>query len=89
MDSINANQPEENRKDLDGADASRQQGVFRVLYRHIETEATPPDVIGIRLYVEHENDAARKTYAELGMEEELYLMMARYPAYRRTSAISG
>lgn len=71
------------------ADA-RRRGVFRSLYRHLEAAATAtPDVIGIRLYVEHDNVAARKTYAELGLEEETYLLMARYPLPGKPNAISG
>ena len=69
--------------------AVRRQGVFRALYRHLETEAVlRPDVIGIRLYVEHDNATARKTYAELGLEEEPYILMGRYPLPGKPNAIS-
>jgi len=69
--------------------ASRRQGVFRKLYRDLEAEATTrPDVIGIRLYVEHDNHAARRTYAGLGLADEPYGMMGRYPLPGRANAIS-
>jgi GNAT superfamily N-acetyltransferase len=46
----------------------RGRGVFRALYRRIRAEAlAAPDVIGLRLYVEHENHRAQATYRALGM----------------------
>ncbi|WP_422929538.1 GNAT family N-acetyltransferase [Singulisphaera sp. PoT] len=59
----------------------RSQGVFRALYRHIrEIALASDDVIGLRLYVEVENQRAQSTYAALGMRpggyhvyEELWL----------------
>lgn len=46
----------------------RGQGVFRKLYTHIrETARAESDVIGLRLYVEQENERAQKTYSSLGM----------------------
>jgi ribosomal protein S18 acetylase RimI-like enzyme len=54
----------------------RRQGVFRALYRYIETIAgTRGDVCGVRLYVEKENDRAQKTYEALGMKHSHYEMM--------------
>ena len=47
---------------------ARGQGVFRALYQQIRAEAlASPDVIGLRLYVEHENHRAQQTYLALGM----------------------
>ncbi len=61
------------------ADA-RRRGVFRLLYAHVHAAAlADPQVIGLRLYVEHENHAAQKTYAQLGMERTSYLVLERYP----------
>jgi len=58
----------------------RRQGVFRLLYREIEKQAAAdPGVIGLRLYVEHENAHARATYAALGMTETSYGLMEEYP----------
>ena len=46
----------------------RGQGVFRALFRHIRDQAlASPDVIGLRLYVEHENHQAQRTYHALGL----------------------
>jgi Acetyltransferases len=54
----------------------RRHGVFRTLYRHIETIArTRGDVCGVRLYVEKENDRAQKAYEALGMKHSHYEMM--------------
>jgi GNAT superfamily N-acetyltransferase len=47
----------------------RGRGVFRTLYEHIREQARAAgDVVGIRLYVEKDNHAARATYRRLGME---------------------
>ena len=54
----------------------RRQGVFRSLYGHLRTLAeSDPGVVGLRLYVEQENQAARATYAGLGMSQAHYLVM--------------
>ena len=67
---------------------SRRGGVFRDLYQHLEADATArPDVIGIRLYVERDNARAQATYASLGLVEEPYWLMARYPLPGRETVI--
>jgi GNAT superfamily N-acetyltransferase len=49
-------------------DHARGSGVFRTLHRHVrELARATPGVIGLRLYVEVENDRAIKTYRSLGM----------------------
>ena len=54
----------------------RRQGVFSALYRHVEKLALQAgDVRGLRLYVEHNNLQAQKTYAALGMVNPNYLVM--------------
>ncbi len=54
------------------ADA-RRTGAFRALYADVERRARETtDVIGLRLYVEKQNTAARTTYASLGMIETSY-----------------
>ena len=69
------------------ADA-RRTGVFRSLYDHLQTAATlDPTVIGLRLYVEHDNERALKTYTSLGMELEPYKLMGRYPLPGKSNAI--
>jgi GNAT superfamily N-acetyltransferase len=51
----------------------RRQGVYAALYRHVERLArATPGVIGLRLYVEHDNQAAQRTYAALGMRDAGY-----------------
>lgn len=53
--------------------SQRRGGVFAALYRHVETLArAAPGVIGLRLYVEHANAAAQRTYAALGMHDAGY-----------------
>jgi len=54
-------------------DEFRGQGVFRALYAHIEQKAVVlPDICGIRLYVEANNESARTTYERLGMKMTSY-----------------
>ncbi len=51
----------------------RRLGVFAALYRHVERLAREAEgVIGLRLYVEQDNVAARRTYAALGMNDTGY-----------------
>lgn len=58
--------------------AARRHGVFRALYAEVERRArATAGVIGLRLYVERDNERAQHTYASLGMEEEGYRMFAR------------
>ena len=54
-------------------EAHRRQGVFAALYRHVEALARDtPGVVGLRLYVERENENAQRTYASLGMVDAGY-----------------
>ncbi len=51
----------------------RRQGVFAALYRHVEHVARKTEgVIGLRLYVEKENENALATYSALGMRDAGY-----------------
>lgn len=51
----------------------RRQGLFRRLYEAVHDAARAEgDVLQIRLYVEHDNDAGLATYRELGMQESGY-----------------
>jgi ribosomal protein S18 acetylase RimI-like enzyme len=55
---------------------ARRQGIFSLLFRHLETLArAAPTVCGIRLYVEDHNEAARRTYRRLGLEDSGYSVM--------------
>ena len=57
--------------------AHRRGGVFAALYRHVREQALAvPEVLGLRLYVEQENDAARRTYASVGMRDAGYRLLA-------------
>jgi ribosomal protein S18 acetylase RimI-like enzyme len=59
---------------------ARRGGVFRALYRHVEQlAAADPAVIGLRLYVEADNDRAKQTYRALGMRDTSYGMLEVYP----------
>jgi GNAT superfamily N-acetyltransferase len=50
-------------------ESARGQGVFRALYGHVrEAARADTDSIGLRLYVEHENERAQKTYQAMGMK---------------------
>lgn len=53
----------------------RGRGVFRTLYDHVRRAARETGVIGIRLYVEHENRTAQETYRRLGMGELPFHLM--------------
>ncbi len=52
---------------------SRQGGVFRALFSHVEKLArSRRDVCGLRLYVEKDNHRAHTTYERLGMKHTHY-----------------
>jgi GNAT superfamily N-acetyltransferase len=54
----------------------RRRGVFRGLHRHVRDKARASgDVIGLRLYVEHMNERAQRTYQALGMVPGGYLVL--------------
>lgn len=56
----------------------RGRGVFRMLFEHLRSRAeTDETVVGIRLYVEHENERARGVYRRLGMHPGGYDVMER------------
>jgi ribosomal protein S18 acetylase RimI-like enzyme len=59
---------------------SRRLGVFRALYDHVyQAASADPQVVGIRLYMEHENHVAQQTYLSLGMELSNYVVLERCP----------
>jgi GNAT superfamily N-acetyltransferase len=54
---------------------ARSQGAYRNLYQTMLSRARERgDVCGIRLYVEGHNEAAKSTYAKLGMSATVYEM---------------
>ncbi|TCV96337.1 ribosomal protein S18 acetylase RimI-like enzyme [Luteibacter rhizovicinus] len=54
--------------------AARRSGVFREMYVHVKAMAEGAGAVGIRLYVETENERAQATYVGLGMERCHYYM---------------
>jgi len=55
---------------------ARRCGVFSALYADVEARArSTQGVVGLRLYVEHENRDAQATYAALGMSDAGYRML--------------
>lgn len=58
--------------------AGRRSGVFRALYADVEARArAASDVVGLRLYVESDNERAQRTYENLGMEASSYRFFER------------
>ena len=58
------------------ASEKRGAGVFRLLFeRSVELARLRCDAVCIRLYVEHENEAATATYRRLGFRDSGYLVM--------------
>jgi GNAT superfamily N-acetyltransferase len=62
------------------AASARRHGVFRKLFEHLLQEArAQTNVIGVRLYVEHDNRVAQATYEKLGMAMTGYHVMEMCP----------
>ena len=58
--------------------AHRKQGIFRVLFKHIENLAkVNPQVKALRLYVMHNNNAGQETYQSLGMNDSGYIVFEK------------
>lgn len=55
-------------------EAARREGAFRRLYEAVQQRARDAGAVGLRLYVETENERAQRTYAGLGMECCHYFM---------------
>jgi GNAT superfamily N-acetyltransferase len=58
---------------------ARQRGVFRALYAHIRQAAQGEGCVGIRLYVEDNNQRAHETYYRLGMKRAGYFVLEQMP----------
>ena len=60
------------------AEPWRGQGVFKALFRHIQALAeADPDVRGLRLYVERENQRAQRVYEQLGLRPSGHVVFER------------
>lgn len=52
----------------------RRRGIYQALHGHVRETARSEGVVGLRLYVEQDNEAAQRTYAALGMVRSPYVM---------------
>jgi len=56
----------------------RGSGVFRNLLDHVTSIAqSEKNIVGLRLYVEQENQAAQETYRRTGFADSRYIVMNR------------
>ena len=53
----------------------RKRGAFKALYRHAQQQARAAGAVGIRLYVDADNQNAQNAYSRLGMELSNYRVM--------------
>ena len=58
---------------------ARRGGVFRAIFEHLRREAASEGVIGLRLYVERDNDLAKHAYHKLGLIDTSYELLELYP----------
>jgi GNAT superfamily N-acetyltransferase len=59
-------------------ESCRGQGVFKAIFRHIQSLAqADPDVRGLRLYVERENERAQRVYERMGMQPSGHVVYER------------
>lgn len=56
---------------------SRGAGVFRAIFEAIEQQARAEGAGGVRLYVDHTNEAAQAVYRRLGMRSDHYVMFEK------------
>ena len=53
----------------------RKQGVFKAIFRHIETLAkNDPQIKALRLYVMNNNESGKSAYKKLGMNDSNYIV---------------
>ena len=60
------------------ARSHRRRGVYRQLHIHVRDMAQAAGVLGLRLYVEHDNETAKSAYASLGMHPSSYVMYEEF-----------
>ena len=56
------------------ARSHRRQGIYGQLHRHVRETARREGVVGLRLYVESDNEPAQAVYRSLGMRPSHYVM---------------
>ena len=56
----------------------RRAGIYRQLHEYARDLARRDRAIGLRLYVERDNDPARATYAAMGMHESSYRIFEEF-----------
>jgi ribosomal protein S18 acetylase RimI-like enzyme len=52
----------------------RREGIYRLLHEYARSLARDEKAVGLRLYVDRDNEAAQRTYSALGMQASDYLM---------------
>ena len=52
----------------------RREGIYRLLHEYVRSMARDEKAVGLRLYVDRDNEAARSTYNALGLQASDYLM---------------
>ena len=52
----------------------RREGIYRLLHEYVRSLAREEKAVGLRLYVDRDNEAAQRTYRALGMQASDYLM---------------
>jgi GNAT superfamily N-acetyltransferase len=58
------------------AESHRRMGVFRTLWEHVRAAAaSDPEVVGLRLYAEQQNETALQSYERLGLVRTGYLVL--------------
>ncbi|MBC8193944.1 MAG: GNAT family N-acetyltransferase [Candidatus Marinimicrobia bacterium] len=51
----------------------RQKGLYKHMYKFVKTQVDESEeIVGIRLYVDNNNEKAQKVYSRLGMEKSNY-----------------
>jgi len=59
---------------------ARSNGIFKAIFKALKEEARQdPQTIGLRLYVEHNNQHAQSIYRKLGMSDTAYGILELYP----------
>jgi ribosomal protein S18 acetylase RimI-like enzyme len=51
----------------------RRSGVYRLLHEHVRDLARRKRAVGLRLYVDRDNEPAQATYESLGMRPSQYI----------------